>query len=182
MPNQKNQEQYQALSTQLQNSTGVVFVDYKGLTHNQLEELRNAINEAGGDLHITKNTLLKIAVTDTENTTKASEEANQHLTGPTATLFLRDEIVAPIKVLAEFIEQYELPVVKGGILEEVYIDESKVTQLSKLPSYEELIAQVMARLNAPATNLALVLKATSRNLVYALQAIKEQKEGGDTNG
>ena len=66
--------------------------------------------------------------------------------------------------------------IKGGIVEGRYIDENGVIALSKLPSREELIAKMLGSMNAPISNFVGVLSATLRSLLYALNAVKEQKE------
>jgi len=179
MPSQKNLQSVKRLSKQLAHSEGVIFVDYQGMTHRQLEDLRNGVEETGGEFGIAKNTLTRIALgeTDPDLTTKVAED----LTGPTANLFLGQDVIGPIKKLAEFVKQYDLPKIKSGILQHRLVSENEVIELSKLPSYEVLIAKLIGQIQAPLYGLVYALSGTTQKLVYALKAIENMK-GGETNG
>ncbi|NTV30787.1 50S ribosomal protein L10 [candidate division WWE3 bacterium] len=179
MPNTKNIQRVENLTDRVNTSTGVVFLDYKGLTHRQLEDLRLAIAEDGGSIEITKNTLMKIALS--KHDVEAVRAIDNDLTGPTATLFIGEDIVTPIKKLADFMKKNELPKIKWAIIENQFVDENQVKNISMLPSKEELVARLMGQIKAPLYGLAYVLTANVRNLVYALSAI-EKKGGGEANG
>lgn len=176
MPNQKNIQQVAELTEQIKTSDGTVFVDYRGLSHAQLEELRSEVEKDNATVRITKNTLLKIALQ--ENKVENSEQFDDDLTGPTATIFLRGDLISPLKKLSDFIKKYELPVIKSGYIEKTYTNAGDITILSTLISKEMLIARLMGQLNVPITNLALTIKAPINYLVFALNAIGDKKRKG----
>jgi large subunit ribosomal protein L10 len=66
--------------------------------------------------------------------------------------------------------------IKAGLVEGTYMSPAAVEALAKLPSKEVLISKVMGSLNAPITNFVGVLSATLRSLVYAVDAVRKQKE------
>ena len=98
------------------------------------------------------------------------------LIGPTAIAFGYDDPVAPAKVLSEFARTTPVLELKGGLLEGKVLDVDAVKALADLPSREELLSQVLRGMQAPIAGLANVLQGTIRNFVYALEAVRKQKE------
>ena len=98
------------------------------------------------------------------------------LTGPTAVAFGYDDPVAPAKILSEFAKTNRDLELKGGVLEGKVLDVDGVKALAELPSKEELLAQVVRGMQAPIAGLVNVLQGTIRNFVYALDAVRKQKE------
>ena len=84
--------------------------------------------------------------------------------------------VSPAKILVDFAKDTKKTEIKGGVLDGKTIDVDGVKYLASLPSKEELLAKMMGSLNAPVTGLVMALSGVMRNLVCALNAIKEQKE------
>ena len=164
------------LSKQIAAADGSVFVDYRGLTHSKLEELRTAVEKDNASLSVTKNTLLQIALKN--NNAQHEDQFESDLSGPTATIFLQGDIISPLKKLAEFIKKNELPVIKSGYIENTYTSADQIEMLASLSSREDLIARLMGQLNAPITNVALTIKAPLQYLVFALTAISTKKQQG----
>lgn len=161
----------QELKDRFSNSSSAILVDYKGLTVQEVTELRSNFREAGVDYKVYKNTLTEIAVKDV-----GLEELIPFLEGPTAIAFSADDPVAPAKILTDAIKKYKKIEFKAGVVDGKVIDVDGVKALAELPSREELIAKMLGSMNAPITNLVGVLSGPTRALAYALNAIKEQKE------
>lgn len=174
MPSQKNVSAVKDLESKLEQSQAVYLADYAGLTVKEQTILRDKVREAGGELVIAKNRLLKIAM---KNQGLDADGLGANLTGPSATLFATSDPIAPLKALVDFAkkQEAELPKVKSGILDKKVLSITEVLQLASLPSRQELIAKLLGTLTNPARNLVNVLTAPTRNLVYALSAIKERK-------
>ena len=151
----------------------IFLANYAGLSVKEQVKLRQAVQAAGGDLTVAKNSLLKIAL---NNSGVDTTTIDADLTGPNITLFADTDAVAPLKALVEFAKGSgkELPKVKSGILGKEVLSMEKVIQLSQLPSKLELIAKLLGTMSNPARNLVNVLSAPTRNLVYALSAIKDK--------
>jgi len=151
----------------------VVVVSFSGITVEEITKLRVKFREANVDYRVLKNTLVKRAIADLN-----LPEIEEKLAGPSAFAF--GDAVSPAKVVADFLAENRDNVkkmqIKGGVVEGRYIDEAGVVALSKLPSREELIAKMLGSMNAPISNFVGVLSATLRSLLYALNAVKEQKE------
>jgi large subunit ribosomal protein L10 len=148
----------------------VVLVDYQGMDVGQSTQLRARSREAGVEFVVAKNTLTRRAADEA-----GVEELSEYLVGPTALAFSEDP-VASAKLMAEFANQVESFVLKGGLLEGGRVlDEAGVVALSRLPGREQLLAQVVGGISSPLTGLVNVLNNTVQGLVIALNQIAEQK-------
>ncbi len=168
MPNAKNQAAVAELTKQVESAKGLFLADYSGLNLKAQRSLRKKIREAGGELVVTKNTLLKLIL---KGKNVDVESIAKELEGQNITLFATSDVVAPLKALVEFAKDGDKPVLKAGLLGTEVLSMDKIKQLASLPSKNELIAKLLGTLNNPARGLVQVLSATSRNLVYALSAI-----------
>ncbi len=174
MPNTKNIASVKELEGKLETASAVFLADYAGLSVKAQSELRRKVREAGGELSVAKNSLLKIAL---KNKGYDVDTLSAELTGPNLTLFTTSDAVAPLKALVEYAKGTELlkPTIKGGYLGKEILSLEKVKQLAALPSKAELVAKLLGTLTNPARNLVGVLSAPMRNFVYALSAIKDKK-------
>lgn len=149
----------------------VILTDYKGLDVAAISDLRKKLNEADVEFRVVKNTLLARASEDTD--VALIKEAFK---GPSAIALSYDDPVAPAKVMTEFAEGNDKFEIKTGVMSGKQIDVKEIKALSSLPSREVLLGQVLSAMNGVPTSLVRVLNAVPQKLLYALQAIKEQKE------
>jgi large subunit ribosomal protein L10 len=159
------------IKERLSNSSSAILVDYKGLTVEEVNQLRKKFREAGVIYKVYKNTLIEIAAREL-----GLEGLIPHLEGPTAIAFGVKDPVAPAKILLDTMKELNKMEFKVGVVDGKIIDVDGIKALAKLPSREELIAKMLGSLNAPIANLVGVLSGPIRALVYALNAIKAQKE------
>ncbi len=165
-------QEVQEIKKLFDSSESAVVVSYGGISVEEITALRAKFREANVTYKVLKNTLVKRAVEDLN-----MPEFEEKLEGPSAFAF--GDAVSPAKVIAEFLKDKENAgkmEIKGGIVEGRYIDEKGIMALSKLPTREELLAKMLGSMNAPVSNLVGVLSATLRSLLYALNAVKDQKE------
>ncbi len=167
MPSKKNIAELKVINEKKDRAKSVTFIHYRGLGANQLNDLRNKIRETGGELFITKNTLLKISFSD--------QKLNNILMGPTAAIFAYEDEIAPLKIVADFEKDNKLPTFTGGYFDGEGMIANDVIQLSKLPSKLELQSKLVGTLAAPMSGFLNVLQGNTRNLVYALKAIVDKK-------
>ena len=159
------------IQEKIEKSQSVMFLDYRGLNVAEVTELRNKMRAAGVEYKVIKNTMIRRAAE------KAGIEGlDDVLEGPTAVALGYADPVAPAKILVDFIEDTKKTNLKGGVLAGKAMSEAEIKNLASLPSKEELIAKMLGSLNAPITGLVMALSGIPRNLVYALNAIKEKKE------
>ena len=155
------------ISNQLQSATGVVFVNYQGLTHKQIEELKKALKEASATFTVTKNTLLKLSL-DKSDTFKGKVSENI-FNDPTAVIFISGDPVEALKKLAKATKDFGFPKLKSGVLDGATLDEAQLIKLSTLPNRNTLIAQFVGTLNSPIQGLVVVLNGNLQKLVYVLK-------------
>lgn len=152
----------------------VVLVDYRGINVEDVTKLRQQFREAGVEYVVLKNTLVKRALAELN-----VEGMDDLLEGPSAFAFGYEDPVAPAKVLKDFITKTknEHVKIKGGLVDGKKVDLKAIDALADLPPKEVLIAKIMGSMNAPATNMVGVLGAILRSVVYAVDAVRKQKEG-----
>jgi large subunit ribosomal protein L10 len=148
-----------------------VVADYCGLKVSEMEKVRTELRQCNSELRIAKNTLLKRAVTDT-----TCESLTDDFTGTTAIVMAYDDPVMPAKVLAKFAEDHEKFELRSAVLEGEKITVDNIIALSKLPSKEVLLGQLLSVMNGVPTALVRVLSGVPRTFLYGLQAVKDQKE------
>ena len=148
-----------------------VVADYCGLKVSDLEKIRRDLRETSSEIRIAKNTLLRLAVTDT-----SCESLTDDFTGTTAIVVSYDDPVGPAKVLAKCAEDFEKFQLRSAVLEGEKITVDDLVALSKLPSKEVLLGQLLSVMNGVPTAFVRVLSAVPQKLLYGLQAVKDQKE------
>ena len=131
-----------------------IFVEYRGLTVEQITKLRKSLREKDATIKVIKNNFARVAFSEMNN-----DDVAQFLSGPTAIAMVKDEANESAKILFDFIKEAPSLVVKGAwVANEVY-DAAKIEALSKLPGKKQLIAMLMSAINGPAQKLAATLQA-----------------------
>ena len=161
------------LKVKLSSSKGAVLTNYRGLTVAQDTQLRRNLREAGVNYHVVKNTMTRIAAQEL-----GIEGLDVYLEGPTALALSNTDPVAPARVISNFIKDNKLKVmeIKAGLLDGQVIDAQSVKALADLPSRDVLLAQVLAGMQTPIVGIVNVLQGSIRKVVYALEAVRKQKE------
>ena len=175
MPSEKillqKQEAVAALAEKLKGSIAGVLVDYKGITVAADTKLRKELREAGVDYFVVKNSLLSRAAA-----TASLNGLDPVLKDSTAIALSENNAVVAAKILSKYADGSKGKFkVKAGFVEGHVIDAKGVDQLAKLPSREELVAQVLRGFNAPISGLVNVLNGNIRGLAIVLDRIREQK-------
>lgn len=142
----------QAIAEDVKDAQSVVLVDYRGLTVAQDTELRKQLREAGVIYKVCKNTMMKRAFEGTE-----FAGLEEYLDGPSAMAVSKDDATAPARIICKFAKTAEALEVKAGVVEGTVYDAAGITELSKIPSREELLSKLLGSLQSPITNLARVL-------------------------
>jgi large subunit ribosomal protein L10 len=148
-----------------------IVADYKGLTVPVLQELRHNLRRNDAEFRVAKNTLLIRAVEETD-----FKGLQEHFVGTTAVAVSYGDPVTPAKVISDFCKDHPELKIRTGLLDGKLLSTDDITALSKLPSKEVLLSKMLSVMNAVPTGLVQVLSGVPRTFLYALQAIKEQKE------
>jgi large subunit ribosomal protein L10 len=144
--------------------------DYRGLSVKQMQQLRVAVREAGGDVKIYKNTLTEIAIREL-----ALPSMDAYLEGPTACVFIAGDPVAPAKALSTFAKTNQALGLKGGLVQNRVVDSAGVKAIASLPTRDELIAKLLGTMLNPLTGTVRVLSGPARAFATVLDAIAKQK-------
>lgn len=166
----KNEETVELLKEKLNSAKSIVITNHSGLTVAESSQLKNKLRAVDSEFLIAKNTLIKLAAKETGH-----EIPDEVLEGPTSILFAYSDEVSPIKELTAFAKTSEKPVIKAGLLGTNFLSTDRISQLAKLPSKETLQGKVVGGLYSPLYGIVGVMSANLRNLVYAINAIKDQK-------
>lgn len=152
---ESKQERVEALTEMLKNATAGVIVDYKGITVEEDTKLRKELREAGVNYFVEKNSMLRFAAKNA-----GLEGLTEVLKGTSAIALTDGDETAPARILGKFAEEAKDKFnLKAGFIGEEIYDEKGVTALSKIPSRETLLAQLLGSLQAPMQNLAATLQA-----------------------
>ena len=154
----------------LLNSSLVVLLHYRGLSDNDLYNLRRSLKEKEANLRVAKNTLIKVAIKDTE-----LDVLEPHLTGPTAIAYAKDP-VGLAKVVIETSKSNELLNIQIGYLNKEILPKNAIGSLSKLGSLEEVRASFVGTIKGAQSNFVRVLGAAPANIVSLLSNYASSKE------
>ena len=155
----------------LSNSKCTILVDFCGLTVAQDTALRRKMREAGVHYNVVKNTLLRIAAQEV-----GIEGLEPSLEMNTAIAVAPEDPVAVAKIVCDFAKENKELKVKVGVLDGKVIGAEEIKALAALPPKEVLVAKLLGSMNAPISGFVNVLQGTIRNVVYALDAVRKQKE------
>lgn len=155
----------------VEKAKGIVFANYQGLTHLQLEAMKKALKKTEAEFVAAKNTLLLRALEGKVDVTAEKDKFSQ----PTGALFIYNDIVAPLKELTKTIKELSLPTIKFGILEGQIISDKDVVKLSNLAPLPVLRAQLLGQMIAPISGLHRALNWNLQKLALTLNAIKDKK-------
>lgn len=164
MPTQAKVEAVEDLRHRLEGVKTVVLTEYRGLTVQQLSELRRQLRTVSAQYKVVKNRLAKRAIAST-----GLEALSQHLSGPTGLIVSREDPVAVAKALATFTRTNQALTVKVGLVEGQLLEADGLKALADLPSREALRGQIVGALQGPLAQLVGLLTAPQRELVYILE-------------
>lgn len=171
MPTRQKVQAVQMLSEQLSRAQMVIVTDYRGLKVADLQTFRGNLRPSGGEVHIAKNTLTRIAATNA-----GLPGLDALLEGPSALVFAFDDPVQTAKAVSDFVRTSRILTVKGGVMEGREVSAADVEAIATLPSREELQAKLLGMLVSPMARTLGVLGGPSRSMVYLLNARAEQPE------
>ena len=161
MPSEKILESKKAkvekLTETIKNSCAGVLVDYKGITVEEDTKLRKELREAGVTYFVEKNTMLRFAFKNA-----GFDDLCNVLEGTTALAVSENDQTAPARILGKFAEEHDDKFnLKAGFVDGEIYDEKGVVALSKIPSKDVLLAQLVGSLQGPMQKLAATLKAVA---------------------
>ena len=148
----------------------IVVAEYRGLDVESITRLRRQARGQGVQLRVLKNTLARRAVTGTPFV-----GLSDHMVGPLV-YGMGPDPVAVAKVLSSFAKDNDKLVVKAGAMADFVMDGKAVKALATMPSREELLAKLMATMQAPAAQLVRTLNEVPARLVRTLAAVRDARQ------
>ena len=131
-----------------------IFADYRGMTVEQITQLRKKLREQSAVLKVVKNNFARIAFADMK-----IDNVADYLKGPTVIAMVKEDSNEVAKTMFDFTKDAPTLNVKGGFIDKEIYDAAKISEFSKIPGKKTLIALLMSAINGPARQLAATLQA-----------------------
>ncbi|WDF83171.1 50S ribosomal protein L10 [Lacticaseibacillus pabuli] len=144
------------ITEQFNNAESAVVVNYRGLTVDEVTELRKELREAGAKMEVIKNTYLRRAAD-----AAGYEGLDDVFSGPTAIAFGSDDVTAPARIMKKFAKQFDALEIKGGFIQGKIATLEQIDELAGLPDREGMLSMLLSVLQAPVRNVAYAVKAVS---------------------
>lgn len=144
----------QEIKAKIEEAQSVVLVDYRGLNVEEVTELRKKCTEAGVELKVYKNSLMKFAFKEA-----GYDAFEEFLVGPNAIAISKEDSVAAAKTANDFAKNHEKLEIKAGIVDGEVMDLAKISAIANLPSKEHLLTQLAVGLNASIVKFARAIQA-----------------------
>jgi len=162
-------EAIEAVGAKIAASSDFIFTDYRGLTVEQITNLRRQLRARNTEYHIVKNNFARIAFER-----KQFPDVSGLLVGPTAVAFTKADSNEIAKILLDFGKEAPLKL-KGGLVDKTFYNQAQMEVFSKLPGKNQLLSMLMSAMNAPLQNLVYALNGVPTKLVRTLQAVADKK-------
>ena len=149
----KKQEEVSKLAEKIKNAKVVILTDYRGITVQDVTELRANFRKSNSEYAVIKNNIIRRALAECK-----IEGLDDVLVGPTAILMDNNDYLAPAKTLYNYTKKNDSYKIKGAILEGKVISVEEIIELAKLPSREELLSKLAGSLLGTISKLAVGLE------------------------
>lgn len=144
------------VADKMQASLSTIVVDYRGLTVSEVTALRRELRENGVEFKVYKNNLTRRAAEKL-----GYNELTEHLVGPNAIAFSKEDVVAPARILNNFAKKHKALEIKSGVIEGQVASLATIQELASLPNKEGMLSMLLSVLQAPIRNLAYVVDQVS---------------------
>ena len=171
----KNLTKEQVISNLKENFSKTSFAiatDYRGMSVTEINDLRKRLKENNADYKIAKNTLIKLALKDTNLI-----ELEKHLAGPTAVLIGYGEPTECAKTFVEFTKEIEKGDVKGAVLDGKALSKNEIKVFASLPPKKVILGQIAGLLVAPTAGIAGSLESLIRDIALLSEEVAKKNEG-----
>lgn len=161
------------LTDKIKRQKSLVFTDVTGINVNEIQDLRRKLREAEVEYKIAKKSLIDLALKKDPIRQKLSNGVKK-LTGTIGLAISYDDPVMPIKILDNFSKEHKNLKFLGGIMEDKVLSIEDIKELAKIPSKDELLANLINTIKAPIKGFINVLEGNIRNLVGIFNAISNK--------
>lgn len=164
MPTQTKIQEVESLKARLSGVKTAVLTEYRGLTVQQISDLRKQLRTVSAEYKVVKNRLARRALQGSP-----LDGLGPHLKGPMGLAISRQDPVALAKALQAFVKANALLQIKLGYVEGQLLQPGEIRALADLPSREALRSRLVGAIQGPLAQLVGLLTAPHRELVYILQ-------------
>lgn len=153
-------------------------VDYRGLNVDKMTKFRRELRQNGAIGRVVKNTLAGMGAEKALGAVSADQFAKYKtiFKGPSLLIISETDPVAPAKVIAKYVKENPTLKIKGAWLDGTFLDEKGVTELSKMPGRKEILAQLLALINTPATQLLRLMNTPATQMITVLDGHRKNLE------
>ncbi len=159
------------VSQRLSKAKAIILTSYKGLTNQDIAELRGKLKTITSNYLIVKNSIARLALG-----LKEFKEIEALIDGPIGIVHNGKDPCQVSRILVEFSRSHEALIIKGGLLDNTSLTKQDIIVLASLPPREVLLTKIAVGLNSPIVRLVNVLQANIRNLVSVLDLVRKKKE------
>ncbi len=168
MVKQYKVDEVAVLVAKLKEKGNLILTNYSGIQVKDLSKLRKTLRSKGAEYRVVKNTLFKRALKEV-----GIAGLDDHLKGPVAVAFVKNEIGEVAKALKDFAKDVEKFSYSAGVMDNVVYGQDQIKRIADLPSREVLLAQVMGLINGPARGIAVGMNQIMASLARGIKAVAE---------
>ena len=166
----EKEELIKDLNGKFSKAKAAIAVEFGKLTVEQVTKLRKKLREGKVEYKVLKNTLAKRAAKGT-----TIEKISEDFVGPVGLVISYDDVVAPAKLLTDFIKDLEVIKIKSAVVEGKKTDVKGVQALAKMPGLNELRGKILGMLTQPAAKVVRTIAAPGQQLAMVIKAHSEKK-------
>lgn len=172
MPNKKNLRIVEEVTDKFTSAKSIFFTNYKGMSVEQVNNLRSELHSSKIEYKVSKKTLSRIAAKNA-----GYESIDDLIDGQMGMAFSYDDPSSPGKIISEFIKKNKLENLKitGCIFEKELFSADKVSAIINLPTKAELLSTLVGTLAAPMSRLVGTLRSSMSQVVGTLKSLSEKK-------
>ena len=170
MDKKQKEQELASLKEKMAKANQIMIADHTGINVADLTLLRRKLREAKSEFRVTKNTLLKLAIKDSD-----LKVLDEHFTGPTAIIFGYDDPTVPAKIIYDSIKEKEKPRFKAYYSNGKVYGIETLKKIAELPPKQVVQAILIGTLQGPIVQFIMVLEAASREVIGTLDALAKKK-------
>lgn len=176
MPSALKVESVAGIKALFESNNAFFVTDYHGLNVSDLTALRRNLRKKNVTYLVAKNTLIKVAASQA-----GVKGLDEHLTGPTAVAFVKDDAPAAAKILHDSFKSIEKPRMKVFVVENEVFTGKDIKRLADLPSRDALLSMIASVVEAPLVGVANAINAVFQELLGTIEALAEKKKSETPN-
>ena len=171
MNKEQKRNEVAILKDKLAKANNIIITDHTGINVADITVLRRKLRGSGGEFRVAKNTLLKLAIKDTN-----LEGLQKHFEGPTSVVLGYDDPAMPAKIIYGAIKENEKPIFKSYFYEGNEYGFDFLKRIAELPSRDLVIAGLIGTLDGVISNFIGLLDAATRDFIGTVDALAEKRK------